>query len=229
MGSPAVSLMPATLSAPVLLTSFESAVSDTLCSKYFRRFLAQEFTLDNMRFLVDVENFKTLIDPSYVGVLKKFGHGMSHQFNNMDKASPPAFARACHTISAWQALSGNMPITMLSNTGRSLVKRELDLIEMTQIARDIVKRYFSNEFWCKLYDVKLVKNQFITIFKTLTNIMEELESNESTNATKFNYEAKMSKLTKLLFEVFDYTMNMVYKSLTEISYPVSISIIKRNL
>ena len=143
--SSGTSITAANYKGPKLLTSFESAVSDTLCSKYFRRFLAQEFTLDNMRFLVDVENFKTLIDPSYVGVLKKFGHGMSHQFNNMDKASPPAFARACHTISAWQALSGNMPITMLSNTGRSLVKRELDLIEMTQIARDIVKRYFSNE------------------------------------------------------------------------------------
>ena len=168
---------------PKLLASFESAVSDKLCSKYFRRFLAQEFTLDNMRFLVDVENFKTMIDPTYVGVLKSFGH-----HSNTDVASvtapPPALARACHTISAWQTFSGNMPITLLSNAGKGMMKQELDLIERTQNAREIVKTYFSNEFWCNLYDVKSVKSQFIRIFKTLTNIMEQLESS-GTNASYY--------------------------------------------
>lgn len=35
----------------------------------------------------------------------------------------------------------------------------------------------------------------------------------------YNAEANVQKLTKKLFEVFDYTLSMVYKSLTEISYP----------
>ena len=125
---------------PKLLASFESAVSDSLCAKYFRRFLAHEFTLDNMRILVDIENFKTSIDPSYIGVLRSFGHIVRSPAAVTSDSAPASFARACHTISAWSTFSGNLPITLLSDVGRKMVKRDTDVPAMTQQARDIVKR-----------------------------------------------------------------------------------------
>ena len=161
-----------------------------------------------------------MIDPTYIGVLKSFGHNANGRFVGGEATvTSPSLARACHTISAWQTYSGNMPITLLSNAGKSMVKRDMDLYTMTQNARDIVKSFFSNEFWCNLYDVQIIKNQFLCIYNQLSSIMSELESPTTAKQTYNQEELLHQKLTRKLFEVFDDTLSMVYKSLTEISYP----------
>lgn len=207
---------------PKLLASFESAVADSLCAKYFRRYLAQEFTLDNMRILVDVEKFKTVIDSSYIGVLRSLGHNTSIETSTSDKL--PILARACHTISAWQTFSGNLPITLLSSSARPLVKRILDknmCHYMTQQARDIVKQFFSNEFWCNLYDVKEIKGLFLSIYNSLVEITNELESPPRGSKKKdgTSTDVHLTKLFRRLFIVFDDVLDMVYKSLVYTSYP----------
>ena len=112
-------------------------MQDPVCAKYFRKFLAQEFTLDNMRILVEIDNFKTLIDPTSLGVIKTLaGSRAGIALHNTDGQ----LARACHTVSAWECLSGNMPVTLLSVGGRKHMKHEVDVKPMIRHARRIVKK-----------------------------------------------------------------------------------------
>jgi len=143
---------------PQLLSSFETAVNDPLCARYFRRFLANEFTLDNMRFLVEIETFKTTLKPSSAGILIAHESNVTkveaedvEATNNDSKGL--LFARACHTVNAWQTFSGNLPITLVSIGGRKKIglkaseKDTIDLDLMIIQARNIVRKYFSNSYW----------------------------------------------------------------------------------
>lgn len=127
----------ANFNGPKVLSSFETAMQDPVCAKYFRKFLAQEFTLDNMRILVEIDTFKTMIDPTSPGAIKTLaGSRAGIALHNTDGQ----LARACHTVSAWECLSGNMPITLLSVGGRKHMKHEVDVKVMIRHARRIVKK-----------------------------------------------------------------------------------------
>jgi hypothetical protein len=222
---------------PKLLTSFESAVSNKICAKYFRRYLAYEFTLDNMRILVDIEEFKTKLDPTYIGILKSNGYTNNYNnSHNSSQSSSTSLARGCHTITAWQAFSGNLPITLLANVNsRMFIHRsKLDVSTLHDVltsARNIVKKYFSNEFWCNLYDVKEIKNLFLSIYNALVSItdtLEKLEKKQNSSSSpgspsgsglSGNTKIHENKLLRKLFVVFDDVLDLVYKSLVHKSYP----------
>jgi hypothetical protein len=127
----------ANFNGPRVLASFETAMQDPLCAKYFRKFLAQEFTLDNMRILVEIDTYKTMIDPSSPGVIKTLaGSRAGITLENTEGK----LARACHTVTAWECLSGNMPVTLLSVAGRKRMMLDVDLKDMVRHARGIVKK-----------------------------------------------------------------------------------------
>ena len=227
---------------PQLLTSFDKCVGDQLCSKYFRRFLANEFTLDNMRFLVDIEDFKITLIPTQASSLSSMGifgnaptsrkqsvHNTTNNNNNNNKSSVssmidlvqnsttsanslnsnsseendssmPTFARACHTINAWQTFSGNMPISLISPGGRqrmignqlpsnhwfindddggvpTMMNRHnehfIDIGDMINRARITVRKYYSNPFWCKLYTKTKINVTFKNMYQTLLDIQSK--------------------------------------------------------
>ena len=82
-----------------------------------------------------------MIDPSSPGVIKTLaGSRAGIALDNTDGQ----LARACHTVSAWECLSGNMPVTLLSVGGRKRMKLDVDVKDMVRNARKIVKKYVRN-------------------------------------------------------------------------------------
>ena len=80
-----------------------------------------------------------------------------------------------------------------------------------------IDRYFSNEFWCNLYDSKMIKDMFLSIYNSLLDLTHQQES--PPRSASLTPEAHLHKLFRMLFVVFDDVLEMVYKSLTETSYP----------
>lgn len=204
----------ANFNGPKVLASFETAMQDPLCAKYFRKFLAQEFTLDNMRILVEIDNFKTTIDPSSAGVIKTLaGSRAGITLENTEGT----LARACHTVSAWECLSGNMPVTLLSVAGRKRMMLDVEVKDMVRQARGIVKKYFSNQKWCKLYNVDTMKAIFNGIYRSLISIQNGIENPPHT--AFLDAEGHEHRLLRKLFVLFDDLLDVVHKSLREESYP----------
>ena len=80
---------------------------------------------------------KTMIDPSSPGVIKTLaGSRAGITLENTEGK----LARACHTVTAWECLSGNMPVTLLSVAGRKRMMLDVDLKDMVRHARGIVKK-----------------------------------------------------------------------------------------
>ena len=244
---------------PQLLSRFETCVADPLCSKYFRRFLANEFTLDNMRFLVDIEDFKTTLIPTEsstggsgvativgVGGVGGVGYAATPLPSTDASLGVPTFARACHTVNAWQTFSGNMPITLMSPSGRSNIKtglRDLDIGEMIGRARDIVRAYFSNPYWCKLYTKQQINSTFRGLYTSLLDIQKKASKMRNTmerndllvekiikNSGKAaalqmiedndeNLKIPFRRLLQNLSDSFEEVEHMIRKSLVTESYP----------
>ena len=175
---------------PQLLSSFETAVSDPLCARYFRRFLANEFTLDNMRFLVEIENYKTTLKPSSPGILMNNDSRQDVDAEAMNNDSKGlTFARACHTVNAWHTFSGNLPISLISIGGRKKIRNgdgvneydSIDLDLMIIKARNIVRKYFSNAYWCKSFDKSQINKSFRNLYRNLMLIQTELNKQDKQN------------------------------------------------
>jgi hypothetical protein len=142
---------------PQLLSSFELAIQDSECALSFRRFLANEFTLDNMRFLVEIENFNIQLFPTALGVLGDV-LGTGHGVETVGDSDAPSFARPCHTVDAWQTFSGNLPISLISPSGRKKIKTGIDHIDIGE--RNIF-------VFARVFDASLIQ----TIDNTTSNII----------------------------------------------------------
>ena len=44
--------------------------------------------------------------------------GTGHGVETVGDSDAPSFARPCHTVDAWQTFSGNLPISLISPSGR---------------------------------------------------------------------------------------------------------------
>ena len=77
-----------------------------------------------MRFLVDIENFNIKLFPTARGVLG------DEEKDVIGDSDAPSFARPCHTVDAWQTFSGNLPISLISPSGRKKIKTGIDHIDI---------------------------------------------------------------------------------------------------
>ena len=119
----------------------------------------------------------------------------------MSGAAPPP---CCASLPA--ALSSLLLLSLsISNTLRTFRASFFD------------NRYFSNEFWCKLYDVQSLKAIFNGIYRSLMHTQTALDN--PSKAALLNPDAHNNKLLRKMFSLFDDLLELVHKSLREISYP----------
>ena len=97
-----------------------------------------------MRFLVDIENFNIKLFPTARGVLG------DEEKDVIGDSDAPSFARPCHTVDAWQTFSGNLPISLISPSGRKKIKTGIDHIDIGKGGRE-KKLNFICFFACYLF------------------------------------------------------------------------------
>jgi hypothetical protein len=217
---------------PKLLASFETAVADPVCAKFFRRYLTTEFTLLNLQFMVDIENYRISIYPHSQGILAKSGRTTT---------TTGSFARGCHTVNAWETYSGNMPISTVSVAGRGYISGETDVELLVLRARNLVKKYFSDEYWHSLYDKKQITQLYREVYRRMLSVQAkavaagkwEAECLARLQRTADQGKAsailsleesaelavKQQQMLRKMFTLFDDVEELVYTSLRSNSYP----------